>query len=515
MSEERKKIAVIGAGISGLAAGVYLANSGFDVTIYEQHILPGGLSTGWSRKGYFFEGGMHWLTGSHPSQDLYRVWRQVGALQENNPVVNRPVITSVLGGMPDGSDLHLYRDLNKLREHLKECSPEDFRAIKKLCRDAKKFEAVQQPIGDIAGLKTDMRLCPSLGSLIAMLPAGLSYTKLRNQSYSDYLSMFRNKDIRTLMNYIISTEENALAFIYTLSAFTKGDSGFPTGGSMLMAQNMADRFTSLGGKILYKTKVQGVHIQDSVADGVIIDGQIQKADGVLIAFDTLSAVNNVLKDNFSEPWVKKMQRNVVREHCMFIGLGVKAELSRYPFSMALPIEGGLEMGGIKYNAMRVYNYGNEKGYSPEGSSTLTCLLLGDSYEWWRQKKEDGTYAQEKQKLLDVFCAELEKHIPEIKGKIEVRDLATPCTYERYTSCYNGSWMSLWPPRTGAFKFPAKAKTVRGLYFANQRNKMPGGLPMCVWSGRNTAQVICRDFRTRFRCKSLDSMSSESKDGRNE
>ena len=44
------KLVVIGAGISGLAAGIYAARSGFDVTIVEQHNIPGGLSTSWSHK---------------------------------------------------------------------------------------------------------------------------------------------------------------------------------------------------------------------------------------------------------------------------------------------------------------------------------------------------------------------------------------------------------------------------------------------------------------------------------
>ena len=57
-----KKLIIVGAGVSGLSAGVYAARSGFDVTILEQHNTFGGLSTSWSRKGYFFEGGMHWLT---------------------------------------------------------------------------------------------------------------------------------------------------------------------------------------------------------------------------------------------------------------------------------------------------------------------------------------------------------------------------------------------------------------------------------------------------------------------
>ena len=50
-----KKVIIIGGGIAGLSAGVYARRSGFDVTILEQHTIPGGNSTSWKRDGYLFE----------------------------------------------------------------------------------------------------------------------------------------------------------------------------------------------------------------------------------------------------------------------------------------------------------------------------------------------------------------------------------------------------------------------------------------------------------------------------
>ena len=70
-----KKVIIVGAGIAGLAAGIYARRSGFDTTIYESHIIPGGASTSWRRKGYLFEGGMHWLTGASPKFPLNLLWR--------------------------------------------------------------------------------------------------------------------------------------------------------------------------------------------------------------------------------------------------------------------------------------------------------------------------------------------------------------------------------------------------------------------------------------------------------
>ena len=46
-----KKVVVGGAGIAGLSAGIYAAQSGFDVTILEKHNIPGGVCTRWRREG--------------------------------------------------------------------------------------------------------------------------------------------------------------------------------------------------------------------------------------------------------------------------------------------------------------------------------------------------------------------------------------------------------------------------------------------------------------------------------
>ena len=85
----KKRVIIIGAGIAGLTAGIYALQSGFDVTIYESHTIPGGASTSWRRKGYLFEGGMHWLTGSSPKIPLHKLWREVGALDDSVNIYNR------------------------------------------------------------------------------------------------------------------------------------------------------------------------------------------------------------------------------------------------------------------------------------------------------------------------------------------------------------------------------------------------------------------------------------------
>ena len=73
----QKKVLIIGGGIAGLCAGVYLRKSGFETEILEMHTSAGGLATAWKRKGYTFENCVHWLVGSREGRDLHSAWKEV------------------------------------------------------------------------------------------------------------------------------------------------------------------------------------------------------------------------------------------------------------------------------------------------------------------------------------------------------------------------------------------------------------------------------------------------------
>ena len=495
------KVVIIGAGISGLSAGVYAARAGFDVTILEQHNIPGGLSTSWSRKGYYFEGGMHWLTGSSPKMPLNKVWLETGALQENNPIELRDPLYNVID--ENGKVLSLYRFLPQMEKALIEYAPEDRNAIKKMCRAIKDFTNFHMPVLDTRGCKcrTPVKINP--GEFIKMLPAIMRVPGLIKISYMEYVSRFKNKNLRHLLSSVIGYRYNALSFIYTLGSFASGDCGYPAGGSVRMANNMLETYQKLGGKILFRTKAENINIEDYEVRGVTVsDGRggeqrELEADAVIVTQDARAAVDSLFDTMIDEPWVNTMRHEAVTEQNIFIGLGVKADLSHLPYCCVFPLKKPFEYAGCKWTEFRIYNYAAYKEHAPEGCTALTCLLIGESYGFWKAAKADGTYKDKKKELGELFVKQLAEFIPEVESALEVIDVATPCTYERYTGSYEGSWMSVWQKGGKQRNYPQTLDTVFGVYFAGQRIQMPGGLPIAVYTGRQAVQCLCRDFGDEF------------------
>ena len=96
-----------------------------------------------------------------------------------------------------------------------------------------------------------------------------------------------------------------------------------------------------------------------------------------------------------------------------------------------------------------------------------------------------------------MIAALEAQIPEIKGKCEVWDAATPLTNERYCGNWRGSWMTEMTSGMKMNRYPSVIKGLESLYFAGQRISPPGGLPVALVTGRTAVQYLCRDTGTVF------------------
>lgn len=78
MSERRKNVVIIGAGLGGLFTGAILAKEGFRVTVLEKNTTIGGGLQSFRRFGETFDTGMHVVGGMRPGGNIWRICRYLG-----------------------------------------------------------------------------------------------------------------------------------------------------------------------------------------------------------------------------------------------------------------------------------------------------------------------------------------------------------------------------------------------------------------------------------------------------
>jgi len=453
---------------------------------------PGGISTSWKRKGYTFEGGIHWLIGAKKGVPLNDIWTEAGALRDNNPVFFKDPVYTLFDG---DVRLELRRDIKQTCKALGDFSPRDRFALSVLRFDVWCFTFFHSPVLDLGGLKVFGSHPFRLTEFLKMGPAVFLTPILMGFSTRRYISRFRDPHIRHLFEAVVDLNINALSFIYTLSTFSSGDSGYPKGGSLQMARNMADTFTSLGGEIRYRTPVLEVVRDGDHLIGVRTDEGLIQSDAVIVSVDARTAIDKLFRPRIKDAWANRMRKKLVTAQCMFIAIGVRADLSAWPRCMQIVLDEPLQAGGLSFSSLTVNNYAMDKDYAPESCTTVTVILPGNCYQWWKNSRQGGRYVEDKKKAVDAFIDRLSRLIPQIAGNVEVTDMATPLTYERYCDTYQGSYMSEWLP--WHFTCNAPIRYSAGLYFTGQRVGFSGGLPVAAETGRRTAQTLCRDFGAVF------------------
>ena len=488
-----KKVIIVGGGIAGLSAGVYAQRCGFDAAILEGHSIAGGNCTSWKRGGYLFEGGMHWLTGSSKSTMLNKVWRTVGALDDNVAIsVNEPFMEFDHHGTP----VRIYRDADATEKHLLELSPEDADEIKKLCNNVRKVKALTMPVTNIRNVKMTKKTHPPLSLLLSAFFAFRLMGRFSKIPREQYISNFKHEGIRDMLRSCTTEKSGIVPFFFTMGILGSGDGGFPEGGSLPFVGRIVGKFKASGGELICNARVERVLVENGKAVGVMAGGSRYEADAVIVTVDTMVA-DKLFDPPLKAPWLDKMHDATVPTMATFVSLGIDADLGKYAHGLVFKLSTPITLGTRTHEYLLANNYAADPVYSPAGKTAMTLILDGDSYDFWKRAREQDQYKEEKQALADKVIAALSEHMPEMKGKVEVCDVATPLTYERYCGNWHGSWMTEMVPSIKISQYPYTVNGIGNLYFAGQRIMPPGGLPVALSTGRTAVQHLCRDTGTLF------------------
>jgi phytoene desaturase len=81
----KKKIAVIGAGLSGLSAAAYAAKAGNEVHVFEKNSTPGGRARQFKTdNGYTFDMGPSWYWMPDIIEDFFKDFGHQGTSTRNS-----------------------------------------------------------------------------------------------------------------------------------------------------------------------------------------------------------------------------------------------------------------------------------------------------------------------------------------------------------------------------------------------------------------------------------------------
>lgn len=495
-----KKVIIIGAGIAGLSAGCYLQMNGYSTEIFELHNIPGGLCTGWKRKGYTFDGCIHWLCGSKPGNELHTIWEELGALQ-GKTIVDHEIFNYI--ELENGDAFSVYSNADALEKEMLRFAPGDEAIIKDFIKAVRTCRNIDMPAlkaQELYGVADGLKLAfKGMGTLRLMNKWGKVpiedfekrfTTPLLNQNFAKLFGMPGNMPM--------------FALIFTLALLDAKNAGYPVGGSLEFARSIEKRYISLGGKIRYGSRVEKILHSNGKAVGIrLADNSEQLGDIVISAADGHYTIYNMLNGKFLNDEIEGYYKNYkLFPPIIQVSLGIARKFEGIPDAITLHIHLKEKLYVDPQNtrdelSIKIYSF--DPTLAPGGKTALVTFFEADYDYWVKLKRQDPQkYSDEKERVAKSVIAALEARYGGIEENIEVIDVATPDTYVRYTNNWMGSFEGFLPTVDNFMK--NHKKTLPGLenfYMIGQWVQPGGGLPTGAMHGRHLTQLICKKDGKKF------------------
>jgi phytoene dehydrogenase-like protein len=496
-----KSIIIIGAGFAGLSTGIYAQMNGYKTQIFEMHDQPGGLCTSWKRKGYTIDGCIHWLVGSSPTSSFNSLWHEVGIAQ-GRQFLNSDQFVRFEG--KDGRTFILYSNVDELEKHMLAFSPQDAEVTREF------IAGIRMCIGFDPPSESDpplTRLVKGLKIGLLMATKGKQLQRWMKVTADEFANRFKDPLIRQALREIWFPEFSMFFMLFTLAYLHNQNAGYPIGGSLPMSQAMEDRYGSLGGQIHYRSRVEKILVENDQAVGIrLADGSEHRAGRVVSAADGHTTIFKMLDGKYADEKVREpYEKWPIFPSLLFVGVGVNRTFPELPvtvsgttFELPQPVE--IADCDRSFLSMRIFN--QDPTMAPAGKTSLQ-VMMPSSYTYWKELAADpAAYEEKKDQVARTIVALLDKRFPGIGSQVEMVDVATPLTFERYTGNWQGTfegWM-ITPENSGVVMKPMSQQLpgLQNMYMSGQWVEPGGGLPTGVMSARRLLKAITKEDGIKFR-----------------
>lgn len=409
---------IIGAGMSGLAAGIRLAYYDQRVCVLERHTTIGGLNGFYRLRGRDYDVGLHALTNVTPKGakrgPLARLLRQLRLSWDDfaiSPQVGSEIVFP-------GVRLRFDNDLDLFRAEVAREFPHLVDNFERLVAAVAEYDDLDETHAAISARE---RLAESLPEplLVEMLLCPLMFygsAREHDMDWGQFSIMFR-------------------------SIFMEG-LGRPHAGVRLILKQLVRKFRGLGGELKLRTGVERLHVVDGRVAGVVLqngetieakrvlssagwpetmrlcdDGQpvtSQRPPGRLSFCETIATLD-------VEPKVLGHDRTIT-----FYNDGEKFDWSES--------QGPCDLRSGVICSPNNFDY--DEPLDKEGAGVMRITALAN-HDYWRGLDAEA-YRLEKLRWYDRITDSAVRFIPDYRGRVVDTDMFTPTTIVRFTGHDNGA-----------------------------------------------------------------------------
>ena len=475
---------VIGSGIGGLACACALSHSGYKVLVLEQHFAPGGLTQTFSRSGFTWAVGVHYLGGMAEGGDARRVldWLSDAAI-DFSPA--GPVYDTV--HLPEGFELQFVRPQAALVAELKERFPSSAAEIEAF------FDALVE--AERAGRAIFARhAMPSLLGKVFGLWYSTAIDSWWGRTTEAVLKeMITDPRLRAVLatqrgDYGPDPRESSFGLHAMVMRHYMNGAYFPIGGADAFAAGLIPVIEKHGGEVRTRAAVATLMTREGAVSGVRLANGTE-IDCPLV-FSDIGARNTVMKlippGLRDTDWAREIvsfqpsachvglylgfdgdirTRGATRSnHWFYETLDIADGLWRNPANDATPPALYVTFPTLKSDAS-----------TPPAESKPTAEIVTftswDAFSRWegtRIGRRPEEYLDLKVTIRKHLLAQFERHFPALAPLIVQTELSTPLTSVAFTGAEHGGVYGLEASPRRFLSGHLHARTpVPGLYLAGQ------------------------------------------------
>ncbi|MBN1255729.1 MAG: phytoene desaturase [Deltaproteobacteria bacterium] len=488
----RKKIVIIGAGLSGLSSAALLAKQGFAVTVLDKLQTPGGVARSFSDQGFTFDGGPSWYLMPEVFERFFADFGRSPA--DFYDLVPLDPSYQVFFGANDS--LIITRDRDNTCQLFEGLEKGAGKKIDEYLQDARyKYETAMEEF-----LYREYRSLFDFFNKRTMVEgAKLSLF----QSLDKHIRRsFTHKKIQKILGYnvvFIGCSPFKSPALYSLMSHVDITIGvfYPKGGIVRLVEAIYKVAKDHGAEFLFGEEAKAVTIAGGRATGVKTDNGMIDADGVLAAVDYHHAEQDLIPPPYRRYSPSYWRKRVLAPSALLIYLGLNKKIS------------GLEHHNLFLSDHweRHFTAIFDKPAWPENPS----YYIGCS------SKTDPTGApsngenlfvlvplapglDDNEHIREGFVEKIINHLEGLLGvkitdAVVVKHIVAQRDFNQSYNLYKGTAMGLAHTllQSALFRPSHRSKKVSNLYFSSHYTHPGIGMPMVIISSHIVADIIGSDF----------------------